>query len=318
MPASIHQRSLEKVSDAKVRKLSQDISDKSGSSVESVSSVMLEGGTKAYTSFEECENDALRAVNAGRQGTFSRIVLQSPSPHSFRLGILFAAKLNWCNALRSLLLAAQAARSITVDESDVMNTHPLFDEYFRQDKHVFSPNLASETALEEFALLAAVIDGSSEAVRVLAEFIGPNFADLFGKPFLSFVYLNQDKASRRKCLRIILPKLELSDANLIVAAENGDFPSVEKLVERMKVTGRFTYFIAACRAMERGHDEIAKWIISQPGLIPWKRYSGSLLLSAIKAQNLGMLTFLSQHMPESKPFDLGTYHPGCPLVIFEG
>ena len=58
---------------------------------------------KEYTSYDECEGDALLAVEAGLQEMFARTVLQSPSSYSLRLGVLFAAKLKWYDALRTFL-----------------------------------------------------------------------------------------------------------------------------------------------------------------------------------------------------------------------
>ena len=311
MSSTFHPRSSKKAltaelfPDAKVPRLSHDVSDKSSSSVESVSSAMLGEKGKRYTTFMECENDAILAMDAGRQGSFSRIVLQSPSPHSFILGVLFAAKLNWCNALRSLLLATRASPKPTVDESDIISRHPLFIRYFQQDGHDFSSNAYSETTFEEHALLIAAFYGSSRVVQVLVEFIHPNFKDMVWRPFLSYVYMNKDKASRRKCLRVILPKLELSDRNLAIAAENGDFASVAYLIKRMKVAGEFLYFDAVGMAIKHGHDELAKWIMSQPDLILWKRYSGILLLYATEAQNLDMLVFISGYVPKLLPCEIG-------------
>ena len=296
---------MEPFSDAKVPKLSQDVSDKSGSSVESMTSAMLETDKKEYITFDECERDALVAVNTSNQDSFFRIVLQSPSPYSYRLGVLFAAKLNWCTALRSLLLATQTSPNTPTDKSDILSDHPLFTEYFRQNDCNFSTDSSSKTFLEEFALLRAATEGFSQVVRVLVEFIDPNFYASSVIPSLGFVYMNKDEASRRECLRVILPKLELSDKNLTIAAENGDLPSVMYLVDKMKVSEEFLYVRAVRMAIEHGHDDVAKWIISQPGLIPWEDYAGGILLSAAQAQNVDLLVYLSQTVLELIPPELG-------------
>ena len=278
----------------KVQKVSKDPAE-FGTLVEHSGGVTTDACIKVHASFKECEHDALAAIEAGDQDLFSQRILQSPSPYSCSLGVLFAAKLNWCTALKGLLLAIQASLSTPIDEFDILYDHPLFDEYFRRDGQGFIPNSTRNTFLEELALLIAVADGSPQAMRILVEFLGPNLDDAYGRPFLSFVYMNEDKASRRKCLRIVLSKLEPSDENLAIAAENGDLPTVVYLVNKMKAAGEFYYVIAACKAIEYGHDDTAKWILSQPDLIPWKKYAGSILFAVAKAQNLGMLVYLSQH-----------------------
>ena len=288
----------------KAQKISEDPAE-FGTLVEHSSSVTTDACTKVCASFKECEDDALAAIEAGDQDLFSQRILQSPSPYSCSLGVLFAARLNWCTALRSLLLASQASLSTPIDEFDILYDHPLFDEYFRRDSHGFVPNSTRNTFLEELALLTAAADGSPQVMRILVEFLGPNLDDAYGRPFLSFVYMNEDKASRRKCLRIALSRLELSDGNLVIAAENGDLPTVVYLVNKMKAAGEFHYAVAACKAIEHGHDDTAKWIISQPGLIPWEKYAGSILFSVAKAQNIGMLAYLSQHGLELMSCEFG-------------
>lgn len=147
--------------------------------------------------------------------------------------------------------------------------------------------------------MEAIVKGSTQVVRVLAELIDPNVGDMFGKPLMEFVYMNRDTMSRRKCLETILPKLELSDRNLTIVAESGDLFSVEYLVDRMKKGARrFHYARAVEMAIENGHDEIAKWMISQPNLIPWEDYAASIVFSATKMENYDMLVFLSQRVPE--------------------
>ena len=85
----------------KVQKISKDPAE-FGTLVEHSGGVTTDACTKVYASFKECEHDALAAIEAGDQDLFSQRILQSPSPYSCSLGVLFAAKLNWCTALRSL------------------------------------------------------------------------------------------------------------------------------------------------------------------------------------------------------------------------
>ena len=277
-----------------------------GPSNVSLNSTMLESDVYAYITFKECEEDALLAIEAGRQRSFTRIIMQSPSLYTFRLGDLYAAKMNWCDALKSFLSEIQSSRS-PVDKSDNLREHRLYREYFRQDKADFYSCLTSPTFLEEFALLKAAVEGSVEVVHLLVEFIGPNFGDMFDKPFMEYVYMNKDRESRRSCLQAILPNLEPTDGILGTVAGNGDLPTLMYLVDKMKGVEHFMCVTAALEAIENGHNEVAQWIALQPGLIPWKRHARSVVLAAIKAQNLDLLVFFSNHMPELRPYDLGFY-----------
>ena len=274
------------------------------SSTDSVSGKMVDEVAKTYTSVKECEDAALSEIAAGNQISFTRILLQSPSPYSFTLGVLSAAKLNWCDALKSFLSALQ--NSCPRDPKvDISNEHPMFTAYIRKYSGCgFSSNLSSKTSLEELALMKAAIDGFAQAVQILVEFIDPNFGDMFAEPFLRYVYKNQDEASRRSCLQAILPKLEPSNAVLAIVGENGDLPTLMYLVDKMSGAENPFCATAAGAAIEHGHDEVAKWMIRQPGLIPWKRYTGVIVSSATKAQNLDMLNFLSRHVPELSPRNL--------------
>ena len=268
---------------------------------------MLDGNTRTHTCYEECEDAALRAINTGDQDLFCQIILQSPSPYSFRLGVLYTAQLSWCDALTNFLLMIQTSPCPPNDDkSDILSKHSLYNIYFERSTFDFCSAMYSKSRYEELALMEAIVKGSTQVVRVLAEFIDPNFDDMFGKPFMDFVYLNKDKTSRRKCLETILPKLELSDRNLTIVAENGDLLSVEYLVDRMKKGARrFLYVRAVEMAIENGHDEIAKWMISQPNLIPWEHYAASIVFSATKMENYDMLVFLSQRVPELVNCTLG-------------
>ena len=247
---------------------------------------------------------ALLHINAGRRISFTRMIMQSPSLYTLRLGALYAAKMNWCDALKSFLSEIQGSRS-PVDKSDNIREHCLYREYFRQDKANFYSCLTSKTFLEEFALLKAAVEGSVEVVHILVEFLGPNFGDMFDKPFLEYVYMNKDKESRRSCLQAILPNLEPTDRILGIVAENGDLPTLMYLVDKMKGVKNFICVTAAQMAIDNGHDEVAQWITLQPGLIPWKRHAGTVVLAAAEAQNIDMLVFFSNHMPELRSDDLG-------------
>ena len=275
-----------------------------GSPNVSLNSTMVESDVYAYITFKECEEDALLAIEAERQGSFSRIIMQSPSLYTLRLGALYAAKMNWCGALKRFVLEIQRSRS-PVDKSDSLREHRLYREYFRQDKANFYSCLTSKTFLEEFALLKAAVEGFVKAVHILVEFLGPNFGDMFDKPFLEYVYMNKDKESRRNCIQAILPNLEPTDGILGIVAENGDLPTLMYLVDKMKGVKNFICVTAALEAIENGHNEVAQWIALQPGLIPWKRHAGTIVMAATKAQNLGLLVFFSNHMPELRPYELG-------------
>ena len=281
-----------------------------GSPNVSLNSTMFESDVYTYTTFKECEEDALLAIEAGRQGSFSRIIMQSPSLYTLRLGALYAAKMNWCRALKRFISEIQRSRS-PVDKSNSLREHRLYREYFRHDKANFYSCLTSKTFLEEFALLKAAVEGFIKAVHILVEFLGPNFGDMFDKPFLEYVYMNKDKESRRSCLRPILPNLEPTDGILGIVAENGDLPTLMYLVDKMKGVKNFICVTAALEAIENGHDEVAQWITLQPGLIPWKRHAGTIVLTAAEAQNIGMLVFLSNHMPELRSDELGFYTIGA-------
>ena len=168
-----------------------------GSSTKSVNSTMAEEDTTLYISFKECEAAALSCIDSGNWVSFTRIILRCPSLYSLRLGVLYAAKLKWFESLRKFLLAIQTSYS-PIDKSDDLREHILYREYFRQEKANFYSSLTSETFLEEFALLKAAADGSAQAVRILVEFISPDFGDMFKKPFLHYIYMNKDKESRTK------------------------------------------------------------------------------------------------------------------------
>ena len=74
----------------------------------------------------------------------------------------------------------------------------MYREYFRQEKANFYSSLTSETFLEEFALLKAAADGSAQAVRILVEFISPDFGDIFKKPFLTLYIHEQGQGIKTK------------------------------------------------------------------------------------------------------------------------
>ena len=181
------------------------------------------------------------------------------------------------------------------------------NDYFKKYSGCgFSSNLTSETSYEELAFMKAVIDGFVQAVHIFIEFLDPNFGDMFDRPFLNYVYMNKDEASRRDCLEIIIPRLVVSEDILCIAAENGDLSSVKYLVNEMKSSKQFMYVTATRKAIEGGHDEVAKWIITQPGLIPWERYTGTIVFSAAKMKNYDMLVFLSQCAPDFELYSFGT------------
>lgn len=320
MPSPIRQRTSKRISELRPVPLNRaprlswnvdvdvgpSVVTPSESSTASMNDKIPEADMKTHASSEECESAALLAIKYGRQNSFSRIILQSPSLYSLKLGVLYAAKLNWCDALKSLLTAIQAS-NIPFDSYNISGEHPMFDDYFRKYSGCgFSSSLTSNTSREELAFMKAAIDGFVQVVHIFVKFIDPNFRDMFDRPFLLYVYKNKDEASRRSCLRAILPKLKLSDSNLAIAAENGDLSSVIYLVEEMgKSSEGFLYVAAARNAIENGQDEVALWIIRQPDLIPWEHYTGALLLSAAQAQNLDMLGFLSNHVPKLGPHNLG-------------
>lgn len=273
------------------------------SSTEPESGKMVEKVVQTYTSFEECEEDALLAIEAGRQDSFTRICLQSPSPWTFKLGVLFAAKLKWCDALKIFITAVRSSCPPD-DETDLLNDHPLYGSYFQQYvgrgscSHWDGPRY-----LEELALLTAGVDGATKIVRILITFINPNFYAMNEHPFLGYVYMNKDETSRRSCIQAILPSLVPFNEYLFWAAENGDLPTVMYFVDKMKGE-EFLYDRAAQRAIEQGHEEVAKWLISEPGLISWKDYRG-ILQSAANSQNYDIIVLLSQNIPESAHCNIG-------------
>jgi hypothetical protein len=299
---------LEHVSQHKTLKSSStNALTKSSVPVNSLKDFMLEGDAGTYATFEACEKDAISAIKSNDQAAFSHIILQSPSPWSSRLGVLFAAQLNWCDALRALLQECQTFQfPPNKDEMDSLRSHPLVNAYFRQEDFHHGSNVHSKSLYEERAFLKAVARGSYQVVRVFLEFIDPNFGDMFDKPLIEYIYFNKDKGTRLKCLQALLPRLEVSDYTLNVAAKNGDLPSVEYFLDKMKGSDKFLFVLAIDDAIKRGHDEVAKKIITEPGItIPWKRHTGGILYSIATVQNYDMLVFLSKHVPESTKYEPG-------------
>ena len=295
-----------KLSKRASRATSPTIVSSPGSSAESANTAVLGAEYETFTSHQRCEEAALLAVKTQNEISFARIVLGSPSPYSLKLGVLYAAKFNWCQALHALLPEIQASH-FRPEEIDSLGEHPMFNDYFEKYSGCgFSSNLKSETTFEELAFMKTVIDGYVDAVNVFLQFIDPNFGDMFGRPFLSYVYKNKNEASRRRCLDLVLPKLELSDAMLAIPAEHGDLQSVKYLVDKMKSTGNFVYFTAVRRSIIHGHDEVAKWIISQPNLIDWRTYRTPVIAYATEKQDYELLAFISQNVPNVGVYSLGS------------
>lgn len=275
------------------------------SPTKSLNSTVLKADTKPYTSFKECEDAALSEIAAGCQTSFTHILLQSPSPYSFKLGVLYAAKLNWCDALKNLLTVIQALCPPN-DKLETRKEHPMFIDYFKKYSGCdFTSKWTNKAYLEELALAKAVTDGFTQVVHIFLEFIDPNFGDLFETPFLFYVYENKDEASRRSCLHAILPNLKPSHKILDIVAENGDLSTLMCLAKKVNFLEDFFCVTAAETAIEHGHDELAKWIFCQPGLIPWEKYTPNLVYAATEAQNLDMLVTILHHVPKVNHHTIG-------------
>ena len=152
--------------------------------------------------------------------------------------------------------------------------------------------------------MRAAADGFAEVVKMLIEFIDPNFVDSVGRPFFCCIYRNKDKASRRACLQVVLPRLGFSNEHLMTATENGDLDTVKYIVSKLKGNKGVLYYLAIRRAIEKGYDEVAKWIACEPGLMTPDEYEDALRTAAEK-QNYDLLVFLSQNVPGIENCDPG-------------
>jgi hypothetical protein len=306
-------RAPRNISHAKVHKLSRSVSSGLSSpssttpesSAGSRSAPLLYTGKTLYLDYKECEEDALGAMKVKNKESFTNIILRSPSPYSLKLGVLYAAKLNWCDAL-SLLLSEIKTTRLPVAESDVLREHPMHIDYFQKDQSNFAPNLVSKTPLEELAMMKAAVEGFVQVVEILTNFIGPNFGDIVCKPFLRYVYKNKDETSRRKCLQVVLPKLKPSSDYIIMATKNGDLPTVMYLVDQLRITEGIRYHNAVRKAIERGHDGVAKWLARKLDRMTSEEYE-DILWTATMAQNYDLLVFFSRNIPGLSQYSVGLF-----------
>ena len=69
------------------------------------------------------------------------------------------------------------------------------------------------------------------------------------------------------------------------------------IVSKLKGNKGVIYDLAIRKAIENGHDEVAKWIACEPDLMPPKQYQDALWTAAEK-QNYELLVFFSQNVPK--------------------
>ncbi len=260
---------------------------------------------------ELSERQALRLFKKHLEGkgddsvleqAFISAVKKSPSEFSVNSGIALAARAGWLNALEELL---------SVDLSTYRRIRERMCKCPLQDlvESTFREPLATKSSGRGWyvnsTLVYAITLGNVEMVKIMTKHMNVNSIEEEDKrTVIDDIYVVEDQDVRRQLLDVIVPKLKVSRRNVSAAVAYNDMETTKQLLERSVERIRDCAENAAKTAIKHGHDELARWIMTQPGFIEWKRCINTLTMAAIRCGNLGMVEFISTQIKGTRTYFL--------------
>jgi hypothetical protein len=252
--------------------------------------LMRKAESEAFSYFKRYYDS--KNVDPKLEERFLTAIKESPSAITVDLGILFAVEAGWYKALEDLLSIDVSV--YTPVESDGLRSHPLRN----QSLSLFTlptPSPARDERHVDMVLLYAVIFKKVKAIEILAKHFNFNVNDISGKPSLHYVYSLNDQKAQKQIIDIILSGLRPSFENLCAAAEHGDLESTKYITKKLHPDKRYFIPIVGMRAIQNGHDDVAKWLAEIPEIIGWNEIGSYLVGAAAERDNFDLIEFFAKH-----------------------